>query len=1009
MKKSTLTAMALLCAASLTTPAFAQTSPTATDEIYDFSGFQDATILNLFYNALQNGRKYPTMAEFEAAGIQASDLAFVRSHVRKANLLSDADRINQNTTSGRDLWMNIPLGTSKEVGGYPSDVFNNDVYSMWQYTNLFGSWNHGIFQAPGVTVDAAHRNGTDIFSGIKFFEGWNVDSGSYIGLITKKDGNGDFMYVKPLINAMMFFGSDGVNYNWEDSGYSNSDITAFHKALYKEAAAQGFTNFHAGIYTPQNMMTVGTANALFGNSEGRTFDLMLNYSGGDFTSSSAMQMSVNAAKSAMGTTEGLYTGVWIAGMSNRSWSNLTANPEINACLWGEHAQSRFFSNSRGTDSYDRQRNYQRLLETGFSGDNHNPANLPALGSFKDWDDALQGFAGLATWFPERSGIQGDLHFLTHFTLGNGDRYYYKGKQARSGQWYNMGAQDLVPTYRWLVYNAGTTTVSNDIEPDYTFKDAYTGGSALELNGKATASGTDIVLYKTALTVKGSKAFANIAVKNLKEGVNPSNLYLIVKVKGQDSFKEFAFGDVDGATWQEKKIDLGGLANGDVVERIGLRVKGSDDNYNILVGKLELNCSSLTTPANVTNLKAEVKQETKESLTAKLYWDTDATAKDRADWGLVYNDEANIHHFEVLYKSGAEGKAVEVARTSSWSALVPNIKFESVDEVPYIGVRAVSTDLQTYSPTVWLKIDRAEQSALPDYVAPNTYGYSALDPESDGAEIALSNRWLEKVSTTGADQNINYVATEKVPAEDNNHVDANDQVLKVSQGQEISLTFKAANLDDGMKYCFGGCWIDFDGSGDYNHTGPMPGTSKLDDETYDELGERVFRCGALRAGTDAIQTTGMTYKFTIPADATPGSSRLRIVFSDAWFAGSFIPDGLLNKGYSIDFPVVISGSNPGRTSVNTRDQGEAEEPILLEGGSTKIDNATANGASDVEFADGSFNFKNVEKAWIYTADGKFVSFLRNNPTSVSAEGFAPGVYLVKMESDNVVRSQKVVIK
>ena len=41
---------------------------------------------------------------------------------------------------------------------------------MWNYTTLFGSWNHTLFQAPGSWVDAAHQNGTDIMSGMKFFD-----------------------------------------------------------------------------------------------------------------------------------------------------------------------------------------------------------------------------------------------------------------------------------------------------------------------------------------------------------------------------------------------------------------------------------------------------------------------------------------------------------------------------------------------------------------------------------------------------------------------------------------------------------------------------------------------------------------------------------------------------------------------------------------------------------------------------------------------------------------------
>ena len=191
MKKKILS---FLAAAICATTLMAQgTAPSATKEVYDFSGFGDQQLLDLFYNALQNGRNYPTAAEFEAAGIQASDIAFVRSHVRRRPILDRADRIVEKTYEKRDLWMNIPTGIgSGGKAGHPSSIFTSDVYSMWNYTNLFGTWNHSIFQAPGCWVDAAHKNGTDIMSGIKFFESWGSGDGTYSQMITQKNADGTF-------------------------------------------------------------------------------------------------------------------------------------------------------------------------------------------------------------------------------------------------------------------------------------------------------------------------------------------------------------------------------------------------------------------------------------------------------------------------------------------------------------------------------------------------------------------------------------------------------------------------------------------------------------------------------------------------------------------------------------------------------------------------------------------------------------------------------------------------
>ena len=1001
MKKLYFAVLALVFAV-FTAPVQAQT-----DEIYDFSGFDVAKMLELFYQVEQDGRVYPTLEEFEAAGIQASDIAFVRSHVRRAQIMDRADRLIPETYVNRNLWTNFPMDVgSGGAAGYPSDKFTADVFSMWQYVNLFGSWNHSFFQAPGAWVDAAHRNGSDIFSGIAFFESWTGDGdATYSALITQKDANGDFKYVKPLINCLMYFGADGINYNWEDNSYTNKDIVNFHKQLYKYAAEVGYDNYHSGIYTSQSGFTAANADALFGTTAtGKTHDTMLNYSNGDF--SWQISTTVTAAEQVMGTADGVYAGVWIVGMDRR-WNTLDQDAQSHKagiCLWGEHGQSRFMSYNTGDGPYDTQGNYQRLLERGFSGGNRNPATRPAVTTANsgkiNWEKGLvngvetlplQHFAGMATWIPERSAIQGDLHFRTHFTLGNGDRYFYKGKKSHSSSWYNMSSQDIVPTYRWLRYKAGTTEVSNDIEVNYTHLDAYTGGSCIELTGAATAAGTDIVLYKTALKA-GNGAYAKLAVKTLKD-VKATDLYLIVKKQGNDAWLEYPCGDVAGNTWEEKKFDLAGVAAGDVIERIGLRVKGNNNDYQLYVGKLELNDESTVAPAAVKDVVAEVKKETKGSMTVKLHWGVDAKAVTRANWDLVYNDEANIDHFEILYKTGEEGKVALVGTTSQWAALVPNIRFESVNDVPFVGVRAVSTDLKSYSEIAWVEISRAPQSELPEEVVEDTYGISAMDPQCEGAAIAREQRYVEKVITTGATENLNYSADGPV-ADGSQYADARDQVLVVEQGQEITMTIKAADFGDGLKWCFAGGWLDLDASGDFNHPGAPED---------DPLSERIFFAGTLRAATPEFQNPGLTFTFKVPEDATPGESRLRIVFSDAWFAGMFLPTGLHAKGFSMDFGAKIVGNNPGRAAVDTRDQGAADEPESLDA-ETSVEQV-AGEISTAEGVDGAIVINNADKAWIYTADGKLVEFVKN-PAQVAV---AEGVYLVKMQNGNVIRSAKVLVK
>jgi len=62
------------------------------------------------------------------------------------------------------------------------------------------------------------------------------------------------------------------------------------------------------------------------------------------------------------------------------------------------------------------------------------------------------------------------------------------------------------------------------------------------------------------------------------------------------------------------------------------------------------------------------------------------------------------------------------------------------------------------------------------------------------------------------------------------------------------------------------------------------------------------------------------------------------------------------------------------------------------------------ASEVTMRDGILSFSNVEKAWIYTTDGKLLRFVKN-PSRMSLN--APrGTYIIKMQNGNVLRTRKV---
>lgn len=1007
-KKSTLSAW-IIAAMMAMAPAgvTAQTySSTASTQVFDLSKLGDQTLLEHFAELLDNGKKYPTDADLTAWGIK-DEVEFIRSHVRKRAIESRADRLLQDTYENRNLFMNIPGGAGKNLGGYPSKTFANDNFSMWNYTNLFGAWNYGLFQAPGSWADAAHRNGTSIFAGIKFFDHTTGGAAnSWASFIMKRNTDGSFRYTHPIINCMRFLGFDGINYNWESTNkYQDADNIAFHKELYKIAKSEGFNDFKIMYYTTSSRLTSYNSSYMWGqDKDNRICEVMLNYDNSDFSWS--MGESVREAERTMGSADGLYAGVWIVSMDRR-WNSLNNQDakRCGICLWGEHAESRFWSYNTGGDAMSRMSNYQEYLERAFSGGNRNPLYRPEVSNRGNNVEAqgttppLARFAGLASWIPERTAISGNLPFATHFNTGNGERYNYKGKKT-AGSWYNMSSQDVVPTYRWMVVKPETEVASTDVQPSFTNEDAYTGGAALRLKGVNNATATDVVLFKTNLTPSKGKVVAKVAIKTGKEGNNDSKLSLIVRVNG--AWKAYALGNTENANWTEKKVELNDITAGQKIERIGLRVKDSDADYNVLVGKLELNDAVTATPANVKDLTVQVKEETKNSLSVKAVWGID---KDPGQNPTVYNDEANIDHFEILYKNGENGKVSEVGRTSQWATLVPNIQFTSVDDKPFIGVRSVSTDLKTYSKTKWIAVPRAQQSELPE-AQEEGYGTVELDNAAAGAETARKIRYVQKFQTEGGTKNIDYTANGPAGNE-TNYVDATSQELEVAQGATVKVKIKGYEAtqikdqsNDDLRYCMGKAWMDFNGDKQFN-------PENLSENPNE--GECVVFFGQVRKGVPAQVQQLNEYTFKVPEDAKPGQSRLRLVFCDAWFQGGLTPTGKFYKGFAIDFKVTITGSNAARgAKADTHDKGVADEPELLEGGSTNIISANVGGASQLTVAGGKVVFENVERAWVFSTDGQTVKSLVN-PKSFNTNELPAGVYLVKMQNNNVIRTQKITIK
>ena len=928
------------------------TAETATGLLYpSFSSWDYVKILNVFYNANKAGRYYPTEAEWTAAGFNMEDVAFMRSHVRKHSRITSTATDHKVTDdsywkTNRQFYAHFSNGSGYNgTISYPSTSFSEDNFSMWNYVDLIDNFNHSIGHVSGAWVDAAHKNGSSILGGGLLLESADQYN-SYVSGVRAKDSSepSGFKYVRAMVSMLMYFGQDGFHItSWMDWNYDEDDQRAYMKALYDEAAARGFAgNFRLGMQAMKSSYASDSKYAEWGTKgDGYISDVALHWQGAGQVFSSNIAEAQENFKAQVGDE---YANRIYAAGNFSTWAqpwNVFQNNDAGIALWGERAASRFWSNATGANSVALQENYLLLQERGFSGGNRNPNETPAVYVGDDspnWGNQLANFHGIASFMTERSSVIGDLPFATNFQVGNGEFYHYKGKKT-GGEWYNMSNQDIVPTYRWLVVNdasASTKVTNTSIVPRFSWDDSYTGGSMLKITGAGTTAG-DVVLYKSQLNVSKGNVIAKVAVKT-PDAAGATNLQLKLQVDGV--WKAYNVGSTNGTAWEEKTINLSDISVGSVIENIALRLTSVSASTKLYVGMIEINDDVRQTPATPTNVQVKIYDEKAGNMTIKAWWDVNKAAN---EYGQSFNDDLNIDHFEVLFKPYDAGDVVEVARTSQWAALAPSVVLDKIDD-PWIGIRAVSTDLKTYSDVVWTHVGHNQDATGSDYG--DGYGFPILGSYGNGSEATQKAFFkMNQAYTMGAAvQDLNYDITgfdpdpyvgrdgcpALVPAVGQSilidiasYDYADDLCIIANPGDDIDFYFTHDDSSGGsLSYGLLSVFADWYRVGSFVDEPIFTSSqreSKQDNPPY-------YRSGLDTSGCERLVS------FTVPADAAPGKSRLRFVFNDAWSTQPAATSPL-TKGVAFDFPIEVTdigqvvGESP---SEQGKDKGEASQPAGLPG-------------------------------------------------------------------------------
>lgn len=748
--------------ASLSGTAMAQSVPT--HEMYVDFGSTDRTTLVEMLDKWQPGSNFSPDANYTDENFFIARVPLKTRFTNKATQANDA----LNEENGKNLCWCVPIGEmTKKWGPLPRWNFDGDNFNMWQYINIHANWSNVWWRAPGVFNDAAHKNG--VRTGCLYFIDWassvteSSEAGKMLGQLCVKDGSGNFKYAKKLIQFLRYYGIDGIGLNPEGywSGTLNDNFSSFLAACHKEAEALNFP-FHVewyafvsnsgGLSDNSCQLSQGGNDKWFqkdGYPVTDVFFLNYNWSDSDLATSAA------TAKALGRSSFDVYAGFDQQGRGygktgNAGWTSLMSHP-VSVVVWGDHARSSIYAGSTegGNSDLSVQKEYQTKQEMLFTGGSRNVLQTPAVTDDKittTYSD-LQKWHGYSKAVIEQSTLS-ELPFVTRFNLGNGQWFKKEGETTFNHKWYNIGMQDLLPSWRWWIDNGDGKTIPADaIQADFTFDDAWFGGSCLKLHGQTAKS--NLRLFNTKFTVTDAADAIALTFK-VNGTANPCLKLTASKQGSEDTFQsvEVKADGIEQGQWTTvsfKASDFG-LKAGDIIACLGLTLEGTPANYELLLGEYSYIPAGFNeAPVQPTIKHAEVMRRLYNRADVKVVFDVpfDGTRKAEYNGCPIYNEEVGAWYYEIYVKQGDYEKLV--GTTTSWASYVVDAPLEGSMETVQLGVRTVGRDGKTVSPITWSEPIQQELSIIEtlnldkSIIKPNEeFTLSFEDPNHPVADITITD-------------------------------------------------------------------------------------------------------------------------------------------------------------------------------------------------------------------------------------------------------------------------------
>lgn len=650
------------------------------------------------------------------------DEDFFISRVKpRTRFTNSSTQVNISQNSNRKLLWWCPIGTADGAwNALPSYRFDSEVFSMWSYVDIYGNWTAPFIRMPGAFTDVCHKNGVKTST---------LASVPWAATITSTDG-GHGSNMKAMIDGgstkllkfLRYYGIDGIGYNSEftiGSGLSAAGLKGLLSGAFagKDAAKwPTFTNAWYSLMT--NSGSVGGTDALSSSNQdwfhyngNPTSDAyFMNYNWG----ASGLSTSQTTASNFSGRSSfDVYAGMDFQGRNYADWTSLQ-NYNISVGIWGAHNMNMIFEGrgELGASDVQKQKAYQLISENVFTGSSYNPVNTPAVSNLLAHSSLNKNFHGFSKFITARSTlITSDLSkepFVTYFNLGNGLFFNIAGKKAFSKEWYNIGMQDYLPTWRWwwstdFMGRDASKVPAAGLKAEFTWDDAWFGGSSLAISGTTTSE--YLQLFKTEYPLLAGDV---LTIRYKVVSGTASNIYWACSAKGTESTlvstRINAAGGLvaDDETWIERKIVVGStVANlrmtGQTLAMLGLRFENTSSDFKLLIGEISLTRGTSQTPVAPSIKTSKI---LKTSYVGSDFKVSFKMADPVTPETPIYNSDVNTWYYKI-YMQQEGGEQVFCTATTSWAAYVVGAPYNPAGtQKVRIGVSAVSLDGKSESAITW---------------------------------------------------------------------------------------------------------------------------------------------------------------------------------------------------------------------------------------------------------------------------------------------------------------------